>query len=118
MWRGWDSRALYPGPLGHATIAAMLIPRFSMRWMLGAVTVAGFISLLLSLAVRGQAWAQAVTIALASLLIAFWLYGALFLLTYVFTGLRGLVARKEQPRAPFAQFTPAPQQIVAPDELE
>ncbi len=39
----------------------MLIPRYSLRWLLGLTTVSAGISLVLSYAVRGHAWAIGIT---------------------------------------------------------
>jgi len=39
----------------------MLIPRFSIRWLLGLTTLSAAVSLVLSYAVRGHAWAIGIT---------------------------------------------------------
>jgi hypothetical protein len=57
----------------------MLIPRYSLRWLLGLTTFSALISLVLSYAVRGQAWAIGVAAGLWCVVIAGLLYVAAFL---------------------------------------
>jgi hypothetical protein len=56
----------------------MLIPRFSIRWLLGLTTLCAGVSLVLSYAVRGQSWAIGILIGLGSLLVVGVLYIAAF----------------------------------------
>lgn len=84
----------------------MIIPRFSLRWLLALLTVCGGLSLVLSYAVREQPWAIGISVALASLLVLFALHGATFsvawLLTqlgYLFAGPRGKPGDGQSPFA-------------------
>lgn len=61
----------------------MLIPRFSVRWLLGLTTVSALVSLVVSFAVRGQAWALGLTAGLWCLAIAFLLYVSAFLAAWL-----------------------------------
>ena len=54
----------------------MLIPRFTIRWLLLLMTVSSFFFFILSFAVRGQAWAIAVSLSVGSLLLAFLCYAS------------------------------------------
>ena len=47
----------------------MLIPRFSLRWLLAATAVCGVLAYVLSQAVMGQAWGIAVSVACGALLL-------------------------------------------------
>jgi hypothetical protein len=56
----------------------MLIPRFSIRWLLGLTTLCAGVSLVLSYATRGQSWAIGILVGLSSLLVVALLYVAAF----------------------------------------
>src|SRR5437773_9233442 len=62
-----------------ATIVSMLIPRYSLRWLLGLTTVSAGVSLVLSYAVRGHAWAIGVTAGLWTFVAVAVLFVAAFL---------------------------------------
>ncbi len=47
----------------------MLIPQFSIRWLLGLTAVCAIISLIVARAIAGSGWAFGVTIALATTLV-------------------------------------------------
>ena len=57
----------------------MLIPRFSIRWLLGLTTFSAGVSLVLSYAVRGHAWAIGVTSGLWTFVVIGLLYAVAFL---------------------------------------
>src|SRR5437762_333948 len=57
----------------------MLIPRFSLRWLLGLTTLCAAVSLVLAAAIRRETWAIAMMAALASLVLVAILYVAAFL---------------------------------------
>ena len=61
----------------------MLIPRFSLRWLLGLITFCAVISLVLAGAVRNQVWAVGVLAALASLGLVAVLYVTAFLAAWL-----------------------------------
>jgi Zn-dependent protease with chaperone function len=61
----------------------MLIPRFTLRWLLGLTTFCAGVSLVLSYAVRGNAWAIGVSAGLWSLVIVGLFYVAAFLAAWL-----------------------------------
>jgi hypothetical protein len=98
----------------------MLIPRFSLRWMLLATAVVAGLSLVLSQAVRGADWATALLAALCAVLAVFALYGWTFGFAWVLAWVGRRLRAKYRPpvaRSPFADAGP-PRQIVAPVEPE
>jgi type VI protein secretion system component VasK len=66
----------------------MLIPRFSIRWLLWLTTFSAAVSLVLSFAVRGKAWALATAAGLWVLVITAMLYAAAFLAAWLLTQAR------------------------------
>ena|SRR6476620_8466607 len=64
----------------------MLIPRFSIRWLLGLTTFSACISLVLSYAVRAQPWAIGVVAGLWALVVTFVFFAAAFLVAWFVTG--------------------------------
>lgn len=96
----------------------MLIPRFTIRGLLLLMTVSSFISLVLTFAVRGRLWAIAVSVGIASLLLAFLSYAFVFGVAYaVATAANLLRGAAAGPSTPFATAEPPPQ-IIPPDEPE
>lgn len=93
----------------------MLLPRFSIRWMLAATAVCGGFFVILAAAVRGQTWATALTIAVGSALLAFLLYAMFFAAAFVLSAVQGLQRQPPVVRSPFAQHVAAPQ-LIQPDE--
>jgi hypothetical protein len=81
----------------------MLIPQFSLRWVLGVTAACGVLSLVAAMALRGSAWAMALTIAAASLAATLLLHGAMFFVVWLFSL---LVASRSQsmPNAPASPF--------------
>jgi len=98
----------------------MLIPRFTIRGLLLAMGVSGVISLVLSAAMKGQAWAVAMSLALGMLPLVFAMYATAFLVAWVCSQLSAAMAgNMSQPRgnSPFAISGP-PKQIVPPQEMD
>ncbi len=95
----------------------MLIPRFTIRWLLLLMTVSSFFFFVLSFAVGGQAWAIAVSLGVGSLLLAFLCYGAVFGLAALVASARGLLRPAPRCETPFATAEP-PAQIIPPEEPE
>ena len=95
----------------------MLLPRFSIRWLLIVTAVCGGFSMVLAAAVREQRWASAITIAVGGAMLAFLLYAMFFAAALVLSPLNGLKRQAPVVRSPFAQHVPAPQ-LIAPDEEE
>lgn len=95
----------------------MLIPKFSLRFMLGLMAVVAVYCLIVSFAVRGHVWAIAINIALASLISVFISYAFYFLLTLPMSLLDQAFQGPRQPTSPFATSQPPPQ-ILPPQEPE
>jgi hypothetical protein len=93
----------------------MLIPRFTVRWLLLLVTACGVFSAVVACAVRGQLWALAVSLGVASLTTAFIWYGAFFGFAYVLALLFGALDRPPRGGSPFITAAPPPQ-ILPPDQ--
>ena len=81
----------------------MLIPQFSLRSVLYATAACSVVSLIAATALRGTAWAMALTVAIASLSVTFLAYGAMFFAVWVFSliGPRRRPASKTVPSSPF-----------------
>ena len=80
----------------------MLIPQFSLRWVLGLTAVCGVISFVAAMGLRGSAWAAAITIAAASLALTLLVHGLMFFAVWVFSLLATRVWRRQDaPTSPF-----------------
>jgi hypothetical protein len=95
----------------------MLIPRFTIRWLLSLTTVSAVFFLIVTCAVQGDAWAVAVSLGVASLAIAFLVYGVLFGVAWLIASAVGVFRAAPSGRTPFATTEPPPQ-IVPPGEPE
>jgi len=103
-----DCRKLYP---------PMLIPRFTIRWLLLLMTVSSFFFFILSFAVGGQAWAIAVSLSVGSLLLAFLCYAVVFGLAAMIASAQARMRPAPRCDTPFATAEP-PAQIIPPEEPE
>jgi len=63
----------------------MLIPQFSIRWLLALTAVCAVIFSIVGLAVRGSEWAAGVSIGIGSLVILGMVYGTLFAVVWLFS---------------------------------
>lgn len=93
----------------------MLIPRFTLRGMLLVITVSSVFFLIVRFALQGAAWAAAISLAVANVLAAFLIQGALFTLAYALSRLLQAVRRREA-GCPFAT-SGAPPQLVPSEEF-
>jgi hypothetical protein len=92
----------------------MILPKFTIRRLLGITAVFAVISLVIAFAVRGQAWAIAVSVVVAALLAGLFVYFGFYLIVWV----GSLVVRpfeRRGPVSPFAQHQQPPQ-IVPPED--
>lgn len=94
-----------------------LIPRFSLKWLLGFMAVAGFVSLILAQAANRQSWAIGVVIALGCLVPVFATYAWFFAVAWVFALLRRNIAGQPRATSPFASAGP-PAQLIPPRQPE
>ena len=62
---------------------SMVLPQFSLRMALGLTALLGFVSLLISRGLQGNAWAMGISVALIALLIAFLAHAAVFGIVYL-----------------------------------
>ena len=98
----------------------MLIPRFTLRWLLLLTTVCGGLSLVLSYAMQGREWAIAVSLALGAVPLLFLLHALAFAVAWGFAQVAnaiGGMAYKPKGVSPFATAGP-PRQILPPAEPE
>ncbi|HET6880006.1 MAG TPA: hypothetical protein VFI31_07615 [Pirellulales bacterium] len=63
----------------------MLAPQFSLRSIMAAMVVCGFVSLIGAAALRGTPWAIAVIIGLAALVLILAVHGLMFFVMWVFS---------------------------------
>lgn len=87
----------------------MLIPRYSLRWLLGLTTFSAGVSLVLSYAIRGAPWAIGVAAGLWSLVIVALVYVAAFLAAWLIAQVLAVARNRssETPGdSPFAAATP------------
>ena len=87
----------------NATITVMLIPQFSLRSILAATAVCGFVSLIGAAAVRGAPWAAAVVIAIAALGLILVVHALMFFVVRVLSLLPPLRGPVVTGQSPFAQ---------------
>lgn len=94
----------------------MLIPRFTIRWLLWLITVSAVVSLVLSYAVRGRAWALGVTAGLWCLAFAALFYVLAFLVAWLIANLRAALRPVTGPprggENPFAAAAPTAAQAA------
>ncbi|MHB0960947.1 MAG: hypothetical protein ACYC0X_33725 [Pirellulaceae bacterium] len=95
----------------------MLIPRFTLRRLLLLMTASGVFFLIVAQAVDGHAWAIGVSLAGASLLLSFLVYGILFVLAYLLATILGWIRSPVAVSTPFATLEPPPQ-IIPPEDPE
>jgi hypothetical protein len=81
----------------------MIIPRYSLRWLLALITVCGGLSLILSYAFQGQAWAIGFTVGLGSLAVVAALHAVAFSVAWLLTQLSSIASGspKSQGQSPF-----------------
>ncbi len=66
-------------------VKLVLIPQFSIRWLLGLTTVCAVIFSIIGAAVRGHYWTAGVSVAIVSLVVVFVVHALFFALVSVFT---------------------------------
>lgn len=92
----------------------MLLPRLSLRALLGGMAGCAIGLLIAKTAVTGQAWALGVTVTMGWMLALFLLFGLLFFLSWAF---QRVIGRNKMPKvtSPFATDS-LPPQIMPPQE--
>jgi len=89
----------------------MLIPQFSIRWLLGVTAVCAVIFSIVALGVRGAMWAAALAFGVASLAILMAVYAILFALTW---GIGAVVSLRKGRRGAPSPFRPQPTPGTSP----
>jgi hypothetical protein len=80
----------------------MILPRFSILWLMGLTLVCAVLSLIISFAVRGDVWAVAATAALGSGLVLMLFYILAFLVAWLIAQIENAFrSRGPQPVSPF-----------------
>ena len=83
----------------------MLIPRYTIRWLLGLTTFCAAGSLVLAAAVRGEAWAIGVAVGLGSLVLLALLHMGAFLMAWSISRI-GSVSTSQRATAGASPFAP------------
>jgi len=81
----------------------MLIPQFSIRWLLAVTALCAGAFSVVGLAVQGQRWALAVSVGLGAVLLTMLLYGAAFGLVWACALVLGRSGRRGRGGDPFAR---------------
>jgi uncharacterized membrane protein len=96
----------------------MVIPRFSIQWLMGLTAVCAVLSLIVSYAVRGDVWAVAATTALGSGLLLMLLYVVAFLIAWLVAQVENALRRRgaaaDSPFQPGSTPSPSPFAPIAP----
>ncbi|MFC1759534.1 hypothetical protein ACFL2H_12335 [Planctomycetota bacterium] len=92
---------------------SVLIPNFSIRWLLGVTTSAAFFFLIVNFARAGHTWAFGVSAAIVFALLLFVFFALMFSFSYWMTRLTRFAQPKPKPISPFATET-LPPQIIPP----
>jgi hypothetical protein len=79
----------------------MLIPQFSIRWLLAVMTLAAIAFSIVGLAVRGSLWAVAVSTAIGSFVLLMLIYSLLFSVVWVFSVAAVPLGGAQRGRSPF-----------------
>ncbi len=95
----------------------MLIPRFSLRWLLLLTTACAFFFLIMRFAAQGKHWAIGVVAAVTTLMTAFLVYGLLFSLAFLLAQLFRFVRPASTPASPFAMDS-LPPQVIPPRDVD
>ena len=105
-------------PIG-ARITFMLIPQFSLRWLLALTTVCAVVFSIVGLAVRGSQWAVAVSVGIGSAVVVIVIYGLVFALVWVFSVVMSAWGRRRigSTASPFQSEFPPVGPAAAVDEV-
>ena len=93
----------------------MLFPQFTIKRLLLLTAGCAVLFLVMSLALRGQVWAMAISIGVLSLVVAAIFYALAFVITWPLAEFFDFVSKQKKPTAPFAQYRPAPK-LLTPEE--
>jgi hypothetical protein len=77
----------------------MLIPQFTIRWLMAVTAVCAVIFSIVAMGIRGHTWAACLSVAMAAAVILSLTYAGLFGLVWLFSLVAGVFGRRE--RSPF-----------------
>jgi len=89
----------------------MLIPRFSIRFLLLLTAVCAVFFFVVTLAVQGSQWATAVSVAIAGFLLSMLLQATTFGVAWAISSFFGVFRMEESPSSPFVSAQPPPQYV-------
>lgn len=95
----------------------MLIPRFSLRWLLAVTSASGVFFLVVAQAARGSAWARGICVAALYLVVCLLFYVAAWGVAMILAKTRGTQSEPLVVTTPFATAEP-PAQIIPPEDPE
>jgi hypothetical protein len=107
----------FPRKMRFAKVDAMLIPRFSLRWLLVLTTVCAVFFLIMRWANQGSHWAVGIVTGVTALALAVLVHAAIFALAFVLSWLIGLVRPSSPGRSPFATDA-LPPQVIPPRNVD
>jgi hypothetical protein len=81
----------------------MLVPQFSLRWILALTAVCGVVSLVGAAALRGTPWAAAVVISIGALGLILAVHGLMFFLIWLLSLLTPASRSAATGQSPFAR---------------
>ena len=95
----------------------MLVPRFSLRWLLLLMTGFSVFFLVVRFAARGHHWAVGLVVAACTMVLSVLVYGLFFSVAYLLAGLLRIVRPVAPPASPFATDS-LPPQVVPPRDAD
>lgn len=87
----------------------MILPHFTIRWLLLLTACSSVFFLVVSHAVQGKIWAISLSAAVASVAVAFLMYAAFFGLAFVLASVQNSFSQRRIGGTPFATAEPPPQ---------
>ncbi|MGO8748239.1 MAG: hypothetical protein ACLQNE_19865 [Thermoguttaceae bacterium] len=86
----------------------MLIPQYTIRWLMALTAVCAGIFSIVAMGIRGHTWAACLSVAMTAAVILALTYAGLFVLVWLFSLVAGIFGRRE--RSPFKPdaATPCP----------
>ncbi len=98
----------------------MIIPQFSLRWLLAVTTGAAVVFSIVGLAVRGSAWATAVSAGIGAAAVLAGVFATMFAVVWVFSVATASLGRKRDRTAgsPFGRASAAVADAATPDAAE
>ena len=94
----------------------MLLPKFSIRLLLGLTAITAVFFFIVSLAINGSKWAIGLSVGAGLIPVFFLTYAFFFMIAYGLTRFTKLARPKVQPVSPFSPES-LPTQIIPPNEI-